>query len=101
MREAFERYNNEEEEEVKRECRVLSMDVKALYPSMEWREIGIAVKKMVESCEKDIQDVDWKEVGKYLATTLTKEEKEKEGLRHVVQKRKRETNRRIFKVKSL
>ena len=95
MRAAFERYNNEEEEEVKRECKILSMDVKALYPSMDWKEIGIAVKEMVESCEKDIQDVDWKEVGKYLATTLTKEEIEKEGLSHVIPKRKQETNRKI------
>ena len=95
MRAAFERYNNEEEEDVKRQCQILSMDVKALYPSMDWKEIGVAVKEMVESCEKDVEDVDWKEVGKYLATTLTKEEIEKEGLRHVVPKRKQETNRKI------
>ena len=95
MRAAFERYNDEEGEEIKRECQILSMDVKALYPSMDWKEIGIAVKEMVESCEKDIQDVDWKEVGKYLATALTKEEIEKEGLHHVIPKRKRETNRKI------
>ena len=39
--------------------------------------------------------MDWKEVGKYLATTLTKEEIEREGLRHVTPKRKQETNRKI------
>ena len=95
MRAAFERYNNEEEEEIKRNSAILSMDVKALYPSMEWNAIGVAVREIVEDSEKEVQDVEWKEVGKYLAVNMKKEEIEREGLQHVIPKRKQETNRKI------
>ena len=95
MRAAFEKYNNEAGEDTKRKSTVISMDVKALYPSMEWKEIGVAVREMVENCDEEVQDVDWKEVGKYIATTISKEEIEREGLQHVIPKRKQETGRRI------
>jgi hypothetical protein len=71
------------------------MDVKALYPSMEWNEIGRAVREMVEHSEKQIEDVDWTELSRYLAVTMTKDEIEKEGLQKVIPERKRETNRKV------
>ena len=95
MRAAFEKYNNETGEDKKKKSAVLSMDVKALYPSMEWKEIGVAVREMVENCDEEVQDVDCKEVGKYIATTMSKEEIEQEGLQHVIPKRKQETGRKI------
>ena len=53
MRAAFEDFNGREESE-RRECGVISMDVKALYPSMEWNEIMKAVREMIETCEEQV-----------------------------------------------
>ena len=94
MRAAFEEFNSTDQENRKR-CKIISMDVKALFPSMNWDEIVQAVRDMIENSEKQIEKVDWKEVGKYLAVSLTQEEIIKEGLQHVVPKRINETNREI------
>ena len=94
MRAAFESYNDGDQEE-KKKCKVMSMDVKALYPSMEWNEIITAVKDMVEKSTENVRNVDYDEVGKYLAVTMSKEEIHKEGLNHVIPERKVETGREI------
>ena len=94
MRAAFEEFNKTEESE-RRKCGVISMDVKALYPSMEWNEIMKAVREMIESCEKQIEEVNWTEVSRYLAITMTKEEIEKEGLQNVIPRRKNGPNRKV------
>ena len=94
MRAAFEEYNGKDEE-TRKQCKVISMDVKALYPSMEWKEIVMAVREMVESSEKQIEDVDWFEVGKYLAVALTPEEIVREGLERQIPKRKTNPNRKV------
>ena len=64
------------------------MDVKALYPSMEWEEIEVAVREMIENSEEVVKNVDWHEVGKYLAVTLSEEDIKKENLEHVIPTRK-------------
>ena len=46
MRASFENFNDEDNIKIKKECRVISMDVKALYLSMEWEEITTAVTKL-------------------------------------------------------
>ena len=94
MRAAFEQYNNNNPE-VRKKCAVLSMDVKALYPSMDWEEIIVSVREMIENSKEDIENVDYNEIGKYLAVTLTEEDIAREGLEHVVPKRKVETGRSI------
>ena len=43
---------------------------------------------MIESSELEMQNVDWQEVGKYLAVMMTEEEITAEGLRHVVPRRR-------------
>ena len=57
---------------------LLSMDVKALYPSLRINEVGpIVFKEIVKIQEEDklvFGDVNWREVGKYLAITCNKEE---------------------------
>ena len=68
--------------------RIVSMDVKALFPSMKWLDIIKAVRKMIEESEINIENVDWHEVGKYLDLMMSKDEIEREGLNHVVPKRK-------------
>ena len=95
MKAAFEQYNTEEGN-TKRRCQVISMDVKALYPSMEVEEVYKAIREMVESSEDQPDGVDWLEVGKYLAVTMTKEEIDKEGLVHVLPKRKKGPNRKYL-----
>ena len=58
MKAAFTKYNNTDPE-TKKQCRIISMDVKALYPSMEWEEIVVAVREMIENSEEVIQNVNW------------------------------------------
>ena len=94
MRASFEEYNKKEAE-TRKNSKIISMDVKALYPSMDWGEIIISVREMVEESKREIEDVNWHELGKYLAVTMSKEEIEKEGLIHVIPTRKEETGRRI------
>ena len=60
-----------------------------------WAEIMIAVKEMILNSEMEIMNVDWAEVGKYLAVMMTQEEIEEEGLSHVVPKRRGIRQRRI------
>ena len=87
MKAAFTEYNKENPE-VKKKCKVISMDVKALYPSMEWDEIVVAVKEMIENSDKTVENVDWHEIGKYIAVTMSEESIKKEGLEHVIPRRK-------------
>ena len=94
MKAAFERFNGEEED-ARMNCKIISMDVKALYPSMEWDEIDIAVRELIETSDKDVEGVDWQELGKYLAVNMTTEEIVEERLQHVIPKRREETNRKI------
>ena len=95
MRASFEKYNDEEEPAVKKQCRVISMDVKALYPSMEWGEIIKSVEELIENSQEEIKNVDYEEVGKYIAVTVDKERIASEGLSNVIPERKRETGRAI------
>ena len=46
MRAAFEAFNDYDEE-TREGCQMVSMDVKALYPSMSWDAIVWAVKEMI------------------------------------------------------
>ena len=95
MKAAFEKFNNEEEDISKKKCKVISMDVKALYPSMEWDEIDKAVRELIETSEKDIEEVDWFETGKYLVVEMSEEEIRKEKLKTALPKRKGDNKRKI------
>ena len=64
MRAAFEAFNNLDAA-TRAKCKIISMDVKALYPSMSWAEIMITVKEMILNSEMEIMNVDWAEFGKY------------------------------------
>ena len=56
-----------------------------------------AVREMVENSNEEIENVNWYELGKYLAVTMEPEQIEREGLRNVVPMRKpeHETDRKI------
>ena len=94
MRAAFEAFNRLDEE-TRTKCKIISMDVKALYPSMSWPEIVKAVKEMIMNSKMEIMNVDWVELGKYLAVMMTREEIEAEGLSHVIPKTRGIRLRRI------
>ena len=53
------------------------MNVKALYPSMQWEDIVIAVKEMIEMSGLEIENVNWREVSKYIAVMVPAEVIEK------------------------
>ena len=86
MRAAFTDFNRKSRES-KLKCQIISMDVKALYPSMTWDESVKSVKWMIMKSNMIFEDVNWLEVGKYLAVMMTKEEIAAEGLEHVIPKR--------------
>ena len=81
MKAALEVFNSLDEE-IRKQCKIVSMDVKALYPSMLWNAM------MISNSEMAIENVDWHEVGKYLAVMMTSEGILTEGLVHVIPKRK-------------
>ena len=85
MKAAFEAFNKLDKEK-RLKCEIISMDVKALYPSMRWDIIVKSVREMIENSEMDINNVDYNEVGKYLAVMMSEEDIENEGLSHVVPK---------------
>ena len=51
-----------------------SMDVKALYPSLEMKPTIDIIQKVFEEVDIKIEGVDWAEAGKYLAITLSEKE---------------------------
>ena len=87
LKASFEDFNKLNKD-VRKKCRIISMDVKALYPSMSWSEIVKAVQEMILNSKMEIQNVDWSEVGKYFAVMMTKDEIEQDGLVHTIPKRR-------------
>ena len=96
MRAAIEAFN-QLDQETRTKCRIISMDVKSLYPSMSWDGVVMATMEMIQNSDMVIQNVDWHEVGKYLAVMMTKEEIQEEGLGHVIPKR-RDGERRLRRI---
>ena len=79
MRAAFEEFNSLSDE-MKTNCQLISMDVKALYPSMKWEEIIKSVKEMILKSPMVIDNVDWVAVARYIAVHVSQEEIDAEGL---------------------
>ena len=87
MRAAFEAINKLDEDKRKR-CNIISMDIKYLYPSMSWKKMIKAVKELIMGSDMDIENIDWVEVVKYLAVMMTRQYIEEESLRTVIPKRR-------------
>ena len=68
---------------------VISQDVKALYPSLDWDEIVKLVGKLLEETDVSFKDIDYKQIGKFLAVHLTLEEIARNNLISVIPKRKK------------
>ena len=63
---------------------VISQDVKALYPNLDWVEVIRIIGKLLEETDITFNDVDYKNLGKYLAIHLTPEEISKNNLKSVI-----------------
>ena len=72
MKAAFEAFNKLDNE-TKKKCRIVSMDVKALFPSMMWDDIVQAVLELIDNSKMNIDGVNWREVGKYVAVFVPSE----------------------------
>ena len=74
------------------DLQVMSMDVKALYPSLKIQEVCPIIYQMLLDLQNEdkfhIEDVDYFEVGKYLAITCTVEELEEKKLINLIPKRR-------------
>ena len=62
---------------------------------MRWADIVKAVREMIVNSDMEIENVDWREVAKYIAVMVPPDEIEKEGLSLVIPKRKKTRTRRI------
>ena len=87
MRSSFEKFNAETDAATKKQSRLLSMDVAALYPSMSRENCKIAVKEMIISSSMQVRSINWLEAAKYVAVVCSKDEIDSEGLGNVIPKR--------------
>ena len=78
MRAAFEEFNDCDIGN-KEQFQIVSMDIKALHPSMRWQDIIKAIRELIENSDLIIENIDWHEIGKYLAVMLSNEEICQEG----------------------
>jgi hypothetical protein len=65
---------------------VISQDVKALYPSLDWDVVIEIVGKLIEETDVKFENMDYRVLGKYLAIHLTPEEITKNNLKTVTQR---------------
>ena len=77
----------------KKNMNIISMDVKALYPSLDIKIVAATVGQMYQTSELEVKGVVWKEACKYLALVLRPEEIEEIGLQDVVPQRKHNRGR--------
>ena len=84
MRSDFEEYNNNNDNDTKTKCAMLSMDVKALYPSLRVDTCKVAVIELIENSELQVMNIDFWECAKYIALFYSDEEIRKYKLRTVV-----------------
>ena len=71
------------------ECVIGSMDVEALYPSLDQRLSAKIVKEEYIKSDVEIAEVDWKIVALYLAVTASKEELIRDGIYHLTARRRK------------
>ena len=95
MRASFEEYNINTSDEVRAESVLLSMDIKALYPSMRDEVIVRAVRELILESDLKAVSVEYLEVGKYLRVVLSSEEIGDHGLTDVLPRRSKMSRRKL------
>ena len=77
----------------KKNMNIISMDVKALYPSLDIKIVAATVCHIYETCKLEIKGIVWQEACKYLALVLRPEEIAELGLEDVVPRRRHNRGR--------
>ena len=96
MRSHFDKFNNEQAENAgDKKRKLLSMDVKSMYPRIKRKVAAQAVKDLVMETDVEFENVDYHEVAKYLAVMLTPAEIEDEKLTDVIPKRVKKARRKL------
>ena len=76
------------------DCLVASMDVEALYPSIDQVAASKIVKEEYIRSDVEVKDVDWRMVALYLAVTVPEEELVREGIFHLVARKRKNKGRK-------
>ena len=71
-----------------------SLDVKNFYPSIDVKVAAEEIKLEVIESEAEVEGVDFEEAALLLACTMSQEDIDKEGLQHVVHRRKKKKGSR-------
>ena len=71
----------------RREIVVISQDVKALYPSLDWETVIWIVGKILEETDITFAELNYRQIGKYLAINLTQEQIAESNLKSVIPKK--------------
>ena len=67
---------------------ISSMDVVALYPNLDITRSAIEVGKEIEETEIEYKNIDYELGGRFIASNLTQDEIDREGLSRIVPRRK-------------
>ena len=84
MQRVIEDTNKILEREGVEDANLFSMDVEALYPNMDEEDMIEAIQELVEESEIEVENVDGKELAKYIAVMIEKKEIEGRGLANIV-----------------
>ena len=87
MRAAFDKFNETIDQETRKRCMLLSMDISSLFPSMKKSTCATAVKDLVINSNLEIENINLYEMTKYLRVFMSPEEIIKDDLEHVLPKR--------------
>ena len=82
--------NNEYKQKIK-QAEIISLDVKALYPSLKVEEVKKIINEMLTEVQREgnlnFQDIDYYEVGKYIKVACTEEEIRENRLENIIPER--------------
>ena len=95
MRASFQAYNSTTDPDSKKRCKILSMDVSALFPSMSRQGCMIAVKEMILDSTLEMRHFDWWPAAKYIHVMYDSDTIDNEGLSNVIPKRLKVTRRKL------
>ena len=76
------------------EVAIGSMDFTALYPSLDQKTSARMAKEAYLESEFEVESIDWKAASLYLALTVSRQELVKEGISHLVARRKQGRGRK-------
>ena len=79
----------------KKKTRVVSQDVKGLYPAMSRKQSMLSVIEMIENSGVVVKNVNVEEAVRFIAVMFTPEEIKKHGLENVIPAREKKTTRQL------